>query len=327
MRRRVFIAFLGGAAAGCPLAAPGQQSSMPMVGFMSSRSSEEAAREVAGFRAGLNDAGFVEGRNVAIEFRWGQGHYDRLPAFAAELVARNVAVIVATGGLPASLAAKAATTSIPIVFTLGSDPVEFGLVASLDRPGGNVTGVTLFGYVLDSKRLELMHELVPTACIVAALVNPKNPQSESLVAHAREAAHALGQELIVVTASNDGDFETAFATLHRERADALLVSFDAAFLSSRDQIIARAARYGIPTIYGTRDFAEAGGLITYGANVADGYRHAGIYVGRILKGEKAAALPVLQPTTFELVINLKTAKALGLEIPGSLFARADEVIE
>ncbi len=327
MKRRNFMALVVGGAAAYPFGAHGQQAPIPVIGFMTSRSLADAAEAVTGFRKGLNETGYVEGRNVAIEYRWGDGQFGPLPAMAADLVARRVSVIVVTGGLPASLAAKAATSTIPIVFTLGSDPVTFGLVASLNQPGGNITGVTLFAYLLEGKRLELLHELVPKGSRIAALLNPANPQAETELDNVREAARSIGRQIIALKASTPNDYDHVFATLVLQRATALLVSGDPFFLTTRDQLIALAARHRIPTIYGFREFAQSGGLMSYGVSVPDAYRQAGVYAGRILKGAKPEALPILQPTKFELVINLKTAKALGLNVPPALLARADEVIE
>ena len=282
---------------------------------------------MAAFRRGLNEAGFVEGQNVAIEFRWAEGQLDRLPNLAADLVGRKVAVIAATGGGVSILAAKAATTSIPIVFTFAGDPVREGYVASLNRPGGNVTGITWFNALLSAKALGLLHELVPNAAVVALLVNPNSPEAQSQPEDARAAARMLGKSLLVLNAATANEIDAAFASLVQQRAGAVVVGSDSFFTSRRTQIVALAARYGVPAIYFNRDFADAGGLMSYGNDVRDAYREAGVYVGRILKGEKPADLPIDQATKFELVINITTAKALGLAVPNSMQLLADEVIE
>jgi putative ABC transport system substrate-binding protein len=324
MRRREFIAGLGGAAA-WPLVARAQQPGMPVVGFLNNASPDGYAPMVAAFRQGLKETGYVEGQNVAIEYRWADGQYDRLPAMAAELVRRPVAVIVANG--PGVLAAKAATTTIPIVFTTGSDPVQIGLVASLSRPGGNVTGVTQLSVEVGPKRLELAHELVPTATLIALLVNPTNPNAETQFRDMQAAARILGVQLHVLHASTERDFDTVFATLAQLRAGTLVIGTDGFFNGWLERLAALALRQAVPTIYQERAFAAAGGLMSYGGSAPDIYRLAGVYTGRILKGDKPADLPVQQVTRIELIINLKTAKALGLTIPTALLVRADEVIE
>jgi putative tryptophan/tyrosine transport system substrate-binding protein len=322
--RRELIAMLGGAAVACPLAVHAQQPAMPVIGFLSSRSPDDSTLVLAAFRQALAEAGYVEGRNVAIEFRWAEGRYDRLPALAAELVRRPVTVIAAFAP-PAASAAKAATTTIPVVFETGEDPVEAGLVASLSRPGGNVTGVTLFTTLLGAKRLGLLRDLAQPE-LVGLLVNSTR-EGATQARDVQVAAQEVGQQVVVLQAGTDREIEAAFAALVERRARALMVGADPFFDTRRDRLIVLAARHAVPTVYHLREFPFAGGLMSYGASIADAYRQNGIYVGRILKGEKAGDLPVVRPTRFELVINLKTAKALALAIPPGVLAIADEVIE
>ena len=324
MKRRNFLAGLVGIA--WPLTALAQQPAMPVVGFLNSASPQPFENYVAGFRAGLKETGYVDGQNVAIEFRWAEGHYDRLPGMAADLV-RKVAVLVATGGSPAVLAAKAATTTVPIVFTIGGDPVRLGIVTSLSRPGGNMTGVDMFVNQMETKRLGLLRALVPKADLIAILLNPKNPIATDQMKEVQEVARATGQQIQILPASSESEINAAFTTVVQLHAAAMLVCGDPFFNSQRDKIIAQAAQHAIPAIYEQREHALAGGLMSYGTSLSDGYRQAGIYVGRILNGEKPADLPVLQSTKFEFVINLKTAKALGIEVPPNLAAEADETIE
>jgi len=327
MKRREFITLLGGAAATWPLAARSQQQRpVPVIGYLSIESPSNAV-PLAAFRQGLKETSFVEGENVAFEHRLALGQYNQLPTLAADLVRRQVAVIAAIGGTPPALAAKAATATIPIVFFVGVDPIQFGLVASLNRPGGNMTGVAALQSVLAVKRLELLREFLPKSGVVALLVNPTNPYTESETKGVQEGAGHLGLQLHVVPASSPSDLDAAFASLVEFRADALVVSTDQFLTNQAEQIIALAARHAVPAIYGWRQIAAAGGLMSYAPNQADGYRLTGVYAGRILKGAKPADLPIMQPTKFELVINLKTAKALGLDVPPSVLARADEVIE
>jgi putative tryptophan/tyrosine transport system substrate-binding protein len=325
MTRREFITLLGGAAA-WPLAARAQQPTMPVIGFLNSGTPAGLAHLTDAFRRGLGEAGYVDGRNVAIESRWAEGQYDRLPALAADLVRRQVTVLAATT-TPAALAAKRATSTIPIVFTIGADPIAIGLVDSLSRPSGNVTGVNNYLSDLGAKRLELLRDLVPNAAVIGVLVNPNFPDAESQSKDVKEAARKLGQQVEVVNANSEVDFDRAFATFVQLQARALLITVDPLFNSRREQLIVLAARHKIPAMYFGREFVAAGGLMSYASDLADGYRQAGIYVGRILNGAKPADLPVIQPTKFELVINLKTAKALGLTVPTIMQMTADEVIE
>jgi putative tryptophan/tyrosine transport system substrate-binding protein len=326
MRRRDFVTLIGGGAAAWPIAAYAQHPGVPVIGFLSSQSAETTASFLAAFHAGLGEAGYVEGRNLAIEFRWAQGQYNRLPELAAELVRLKVSVIAATGGLGTAQAVEAATTSIPIVFTSGFDPVAVGLVASLNRPGGNVTGTSFFAGQLSAKRLEILHSLVPFTSI-AMLVNPSNRNIAQELKDAEAAATSLRQHIRVLNVTDSRDFGGLSATLAKDPPDALLVGSDPFFLARRDEIVAVVARYRIPAIYEEREFAAAGGLISYGASIADGNRQAGLYVGKILKGADPGDLPIMQATKFDLVINVKAAKALGLVVPDKLLALADEVIE
>jgi putative ABC transport system substrate-binding protein len=326
MKRRAFISLLGGGAAAWPVAARAQQPARPVVGFLSTLSPSNMATNVMNeFRQGLKEAGFVEGQNVAIEYRWAEGHYDRLPVLAADLVRRQVSVIAATGGEPSPQVVKAATQTIPIVFMANGDPVAAGLVASLNRPGGNLTGVTIFGMMATGKRLELLRQLMPMGGTIAYLMNPNNPNRE--FDNVQLAARSLGQQILVLNADGDREIDSAFTIIAEQGVAALLVGSDPLFFDRRDQLIALAARHAVPAIYYLRAFSQAGGLLSYGNNLADMYRQVGTYTGRILNGERPADLPVMQATKYELVLNLKTARTLGLMLPDTLLALADEVNE
>jgi len=325
VRRREFIT-LAGSAAAWPLAARAQQPAMPVIGFLNSSSADAAANRVNAFRKGLRESGYVEGRDVGIELRSADGLYERLPTLAADLVRRGVAVIVAGGG-PAARAAKAATATIPIVFNVGVDPVTIGLVASIGRPGGNATGTSVINRELDAKRLEILRELLPTASMVAVLLNPNNPSAEILSGDIKTAANGLGQQILVLNVGTDHDLDTAIVHLLQRHADGLVVTDDPLFIVQGVKLVELAARHKIPTIYAWRENVDAGGLISHGASITYAYRQVGIYAGRILRGAKPSDLPVLEPTKFETVLNLRTAKALGLDVPTSILLRADEVIE
>ena len=327
MKRRDLITLLGGAAATWPVVARAQQPAMPVIGFLNGASPAELGPRVDAFRDGLAEMGYAEGRSVAIEYRWGLGQYERLPEMAIDLVRHRVAAIAATGGVPSVRAAKAATFEIPIVFTMGGDPVAFGLVASLNRPGGNVTGITLISGEIVSKRIAVLRDLLPGAKVLGVLMNSTTPASEAESVAAERTAHTLGWQVKVLRVGKELDFDTAFQPLVGERVDALLVTTDPIFESQRHRIVALAAQHAVPTIYALREYAVAGGLMSYGASINDVYRQAGSYVGRVLKGEKPSDLPVIQTSKFELLINLKTAKTLGIAVPAAVLALADEVIE
>ena len=327
MRRREFMTLLGGATAAWPLAARAQGRPMPVIGFLNVASPGALRQQIAAFREGLKESGYVEGKNVAVEYRWAEGQYERLPELASDLVRQQVSVIFVGGGAPAEIAVKAATTTIPIVFSTGGDPVRSGLVASLNQPSGNITGVYHFATGLEAKRLGLLHEMLPKATPIAVLINPNYADAENQLRDVQEAAARLGVQLVVVRANAESDFNAAFSTAVQQLSGALLVCASPFFNNRREQLVVLAARHALPTIYEWRDFAAAGGLMSYGTSLADAYRQVGVYVGQILKGAKPADLPIVQATRFEFVINLSTAKAFGIEVPPTLLARADEVIE
>jgi putative ABC transport system substrate-binding protein len=327
MQRREFITLLGGAAAAWPITARAQQPAMPAIGFLSSRSANDSARAVNAFRQGLAEKGYVEGRNAEIEFRWADGQFDRLPALASDLVQRSVAVLVAVGGAQTATIAKATTSTIPIIFGIGEDPVKEGLVPNLNRPGGNMTGATFSTALLGAKRLGILRDLVPSAKVIALLVNQSSSQGQGQKQDIEKAAREVGQRLVVLDGSTDHEIDASYANLAKQNVGALIVGADPFFDPRRDRMIALSARYAVPTIYQFREFVLAGGLVSYGASITDYYRQIGVYAGRVLKGESPADLPVMLPTKFELSINLKTAKALGLTVPATLLARANEVID
>jgi putative ABC transport system substrate-binding protein len=325
--RREFITLLGGVVAACPLAARAQQTALPVIGFLSSLSPESTVHLVAAFQRGLSEAGYIDGQNVAIEYRWAFGQYNRLPEMATELVRKPVAMLITTGGEPAALAAKAATSTIPIVFMIGGDPVKLNLVASYNRPSGNATGINLLTETMEPKRIGMVRELLPQVGTIAVLVNPRFPPAATQSKDIEEAARTVGMQIQIFRASTIDEIEAAFPSIVQQKIPLLIVVTDPFFVSRRDDLIALAARHKLPTIYGFRDVAAAGGLISYGIDLADMYQQQGLYAGRILQGAKPADLPVMQPTKFEFVINLKTAKQLGLQIPDKVLALADEVIE
>ena len=327
MKRREFLGVLGVAAATCPLRARAQPAAMPLVGYLHSGSPNAFEHAVGAFRKGLDETGYIDGQNVRIEYRWAEGHFDRLPELAADLIHRQVAVLVAQGGITSAVAARAATATVPIVFSSGGDPVALGVVSSLSRPGGNATGVSVLTASLGSKRLEILHQAVPTAGVMAALMNPNNASIEPQLKDIQAGARSLGVQLKILNASSAADIDAAFVAIDQARISALVVGPDPSYLEQRNQLVTLAARHKISAIYEWRDYVEAGGLMSYGTSLAEAYRQVGAYTGRILKGEKPADLPVIQSTKVELVINLKTAKALGLSVPLPLLGRADEVIE
>ena len=327
MRRREFITLIGGAAAALPLTARAQQPVMPMVGFLSAQPFASSEHLIGAFRRGLNETGYVEGQSITIEYRSADGNYDKLPALAADLVGRRVAVIATLGGTPAARVATAATATIPIVFTTGGDPVKLGLVASMNRPGGNATGVSVMTTTLEAKRLELLREVAPHVDVMAFLVNPGNQDSEVQLREVQAAALSVGQQIIIIRASTDADLEDALGKAVNQKTGALLVANDVFFLTRRERLLKIVARHGIPAIYAYREYVASGGLMSYATSLTETFRQVGLYTGRILRGEKPGDLPIIQPTKFELVINLKVAKALGLTVPPSLLTRADEVIE